>query len=445
VLQAANSWLREATSEARKRASSGCLAPYCVKSASIGEPSGNSAESSAWPTISFSLPKNSTFTRALCVPPVMTLIPAFYRAQWYRAIGWAVNANRRQRSEAFGVFARRERFEAFFNLTAHRSLRSVLQSRTRAASANAPETAMKILVTGSTGLVGTALLPALAKAGHTVCRLVRPGTIVTPGTHDGFQVVWNPATGELGGAAVGADAVVNLAGASVADGRWTPARKTELRSSRVDTTRALVSALAKMSARPRVLVSASATGFYGNRGDEILTEESQAGTDFLAEMAKAWEAEAIKAEALGIRVVLARLGVVLARQGGALPQMMRPFRFFVGGKIGSGQQWMSWITLDDVVAALHFALENGNVRGPINLISPQPVQNTDFTKALAHALHRPALFPAPVFALRLALGEMADALLLASQRVLPQKLQQLGFQFRQPDLGAALAAVLSSA
>jgi len=303
---------------------------------------------------------------------------------------------------------------------------------------------MKILVTGSNGLVGTALIPALAKAGHTVCRLVRPGTIVTPGTHDGFQVAWNPATGELGGAAVGADAVVNLAGASVAQGRWTAARKVELRSSRIDTTRALVSALAKMSARPPVLVSASATGFYGNRGDEILTEGSQAGTDFLAEVAQAWEAEAIKAEALGIRVVLARFGVVLTRQGGALPQIMRPFRFFVGGKIGSGQQWMSWITLDDVVAALHFALENGNVRGPLNVISPRPVQNTDFTKALAHALHRPALFPAPAFALRLALGEMADALLLSSQRAMPRKLEQLGYHFLYPDLAGALHAALGS-
>lgn len=300
---------------------------------------------------------------------------------------------------------------------------------------------MKILVTGSTGLVGTALVPLLARGGHTVCRLIRPGTVVKDA--EGFQVAWNPATGELGGAGVGADAVVNLAGASVAGKRWTTKRKMELRASRVDTTRALVNALAKMNAPPRVLVSISGTGFYGNRGDEMLTEESAAGSDFLAQLAKDWETEALKAEALGIRVVLARFGVVLTKHGGALPQMMLPFKFFVGGRIGSGRQWLSWITLEDAAEAVRYALENGNVRGPLNVVSPQPVQNGEFTKALAHAMHRPALFPAPAFALRLALGEIADALLLSSQRVVPRKLEQLGFQFRQPDLHGALAAILT--
>jgi hypothetical protein len=304
---------------------------------------------------------------------------------------------------------------------------------------------MKILVAGSSGLVGTALVRTLVKDGHTVCRLVRPGTVVKSEMNDGFQVAWNPATGELGGAGVGADAVVNLAGASIADGRWSPARKAVLRSSRIDTTRALVDALAKMNARPRVLVSASATGFYGNRGDELLTEESLPGNDFLSSLAREWEAEALKTEAIGIRVVLARFGIILARDGGALPRMMLAFRYFAGGKIGSGQQWMSWISLKDVVEILRFALEHGEIRGPINVISPQPVQNVEFTKTLATTLHRPAILPAPAFALRLAVGEMADALLLSSQRVLPQKLQQLGYSFAHADLNDALAAILRAA
>lgn len=293
-------------------------------------------------------------------------------------------------------------------------------------------------------MVGSELVPALVKAGHTVCRLIRPGSVTKDRTHDGFQVAWNPATGELGGAAVGADAVVNLAGASIAGGRWTEKRKAELRSSRVDSTRALITALAKMNARPRVLVSASATGVYGNRGDEILTEESALGNDFISNLGKEWETEALKAEAIGVRVVLARFGIVLSKNGGALPPMMLPFRFFAGGKIGSGRQWMSWVSMDDAIEILRFAIENGNVRGPINLISPQPVQNAEFTKALASTMHRPALFSVPGFALRLVLGEMADTLLLSSQRVLPKKLESLGYRFLHPDLKDALAGVLGS-
>ncbi|HYL83106.1 MAG TPA: TIGR01777 family oxidoreductase [Candidatus Angelobacter sp.] len=302
---------------------------------------------------------------------------------------------------------------------------------------------MKILVTGSTGLVGTALVSALAHDGHTVCRLVRPQTTASGEVKAGFNVAWNPETGELGGAAVGADAVVNLAGASIADGRWTKERKKLLGTSRIETTRALVNALAKMNARPQVLVSASAIGIYSDRGDEVLTEESKPGTDFLAALAQEWEAEARKAEALGIRVVLARFGVILAQEGGALPKMTLPFKFGAGGKLGSGRQWMSWIALEDVVGILRYALVNRAIRGALNVVAPKPVQNSEFTKVLAKAMHRPALFPAPGFALRLALGEMADALLLSSQRVAPQKLQQLGYSFAYPELSGALKAVLA--
>ncbi len=301
---------------------------------------------------------------------------------------------------------------------------------------------MKILVTGSSGLVGTALGSVLARAGHTVCRLVRPQSAAHEGPTEGFAVAWNPATGELGGAGVGADAVVNLAGASIADGRWSAQRKELLRTSRVDTTRALVNALAKMNARPSVLVSASAIGIYGHRGDETLTEESRPGTGFLAGLAQEWEGEALKADALGIRVVLARFGIVLAHEGGALPKMIVPFKFGVGGKLSSGQQWMSWVTLEDVVGILQLAIERASIRGAVNIVSPQPLQNAEFTYLLAKAMHRPALFPAPAFALRLALGEMADALLLSSQRVVPRVLEKTGYQFVHSDLSAALKSLV---
>jgi len=303
---------------------------------------------------------------------------------------------------------------------------------------------MKILVTGSSGLVGTALVSALARGGHTLCRLVRPQSAGGEAAKEGFVVSWNPATGELGGAGVGADAVVNLAGASIADGRWTAQRKALLRSSRIDTTRALVGALTKMNARPSVLVSASAIGYYGDRGDETLTEDSKPGGGFLAGLAQEWEAEALKAETLGIRVVLTRFGIILAREGGALPKMMLPFKIGVGGKLGSGRQWMSWVTLEDVVGILRFAIENPPVRGAITIVSPQPQQNVEFTKVLAEAMRRPAFFPAPTFALRLALGEMADALLLSSQRVLPRAIEKLGYRFLHADLPTALKSLVKT-
>jgi uncharacterized protein (TIGR01777 family) len=235
---------------------------------------------------------------------------------------------------------------------------------------------------------------------------------------------------------------VNLAGASIVGGRWTKARKELLRASRIDTTRALVGALAKMHARPTVLVSASAIGIYGDRGDELLTEDSRPGTGFLAGLAREWEAEALKAEALGIRVVMERFGIILAQHGGALAKMLLPFKLGVGGRLGSGKQWMSWITLEDVVTITRFAMENAAVQGAINVVAPQPVQNAEFTKVLAKALRRPALFPAPALALRLALGETADALLLTGQHVVPAALGRLGYRFSHPELSRALHDLL---
>lgn len=302
---------------------------------------------------------------------------------------------------------------------------------------------MKILVTGATGLVGNALVEAMGREGHMMVRLIRAGSEKREGADKGFDVEWNPETGELGGAGVGPDAVVNLAGAPIANGRWTEERKKLLRSSRIDTTRALVKVLAQMSARPRVLVSASATGVYGDRGDEILTEESDSGADFLSALALEWEAEALKAEALGIRVVLVRFGIILDKVGGALPQMMKPFRIGLGGKLGSGRQWMSWVALQDVVGIIQMAIESNSVRGAVNVVAPEPVRNAEFTEKLAKLMHRPAVFAAPAFALRWALGEMAGAL-LGSQRVAPQRIEQLGYVFRYSQLGPALTEILAT-
>ena len=315
---------------------------------------------------------------------------------------------------------------------------------------------MKVLITGATGLVGTALVKRLVADGHTVCRLVRRETVSRKSDSGGqatgqrvFDVPWDPEASDglsfadSQGDIAGAEAVVNLAGASIAGGRWTTQRKMVLRSSRVKTTRSLVAALGRLKTPPTVLLSASAVGYYGNRGDEVLTEESKAGDDFLAQLAREWEAEAVKAEAAGMRVVRARFGIILAKQGGALPPMIRLFQFFVGGKIGSGRQWMSWITLEDVIGILVYALKDGSVSGAIDVVAPQPVRNVEFTRELARALHRPAFVPAPAFALRLALGqEMADTMLLTSQRAEPARLRQLGYRFVHEGLTEALAHVL---
>jgi hypothetical protein len=240
----------------------------------------------------------------------------------------------------------------------------------------------------------------------------------------------------------GTEAIVHLSGASVADGRWTPARKAVLRSSRIDTTRVLVDAALHLKQKPRVFVCASATGYYGDCGDEALTESNPYGTDFLALLARDWEAEAMRAAHGGIRSVQLRFGVILAPHGGALPKMLAPFRWGLGGRLGNGRQWISWITLSDAVAAAHNAIVDDRYTGPVNVVSPNPVRNAEFARTAAAILHRPAIFPAPAFALRLLLGEMAQPLLLASQRVRPERLLELGYTFRHERLEPALQEMI---
>ena len=309
---------------------------------------------------------------------------------------------------------------------------------------------MNISMTGATGLVGTALVKKVTGEGHTVYRLTRTESPKSSAKEPGvFNVTWNPSSGAIGGSGgssslqvpASVDAVINLAGASVVGGRWTKERKALLRSSRIDTTRGLVSAIAKMEKKPRVLISASAIGYYGNRGEELVTENSAPGTDFLAELAKEWENEAVKAEEFGVRVVLLRFGIILAKQGGALPKMMMPFKFGLGGKLGSGRQWTSWIALQDVVAIVEEALRNDSWKRPINLAAPQAVRNSDFTKSLAKVLHRPAIFTVPAFVLRVAMGEMAETL-LGGVRVAPQVLEQNGYRFLHANLDEALKSIL---
>ncbi len=254
---------------------------------------------------------------------------------------------------------------------------------------------------------------------------------------------WDPAAAVIDTTAMeGAEAVVHLSGASIAGGRWTPARKALLRSSRVDSTRLLVDAMAQQRQRPRVLVCASATGYYGDRGDEVLTEASDLGTDFLALLARDWEAEATRASAAGIRTVMLRFGVILAREGGALPKMLLPFRFGVGGRLGDGWQWLPWIALEDAVGVARAAISDDRFAGALNTVAPNPVRNSEFTRIAAGVLHRPAIFAVPGFALRMALGEMAKPLLLASARAVPDKLMKLGYAFRFTELDAALCAIL---
>lgn len=299
---------------------------------------------------------------------------------------------------------------------------------------------MRIAMTGSSGLVGTALTAHLEANGHHVGR-IRRGAQHRGGDDGGAQ--WDPARNWIAdGALEGYDAVVHLAGASIGEGRWTRSRKRELRASRIEATRLLVEHLASLSSPPRTLVSASAVGYYGDRGDEVLDEEAGPGAGFLADLVTNWEAEALSARRLSLRVVTPRFGVILARHGGALPRMMLPVRLGVGGPLGGGRQWMPWVTLDDVVRAIEFALTH-EVEGALNVVAPAPATNREFTKALARTLRRPAIVPTPGFALRLLLGQAADELLLSSTRAVPAGLTRAGFEFKHPTLEEALPAVLS--
>ncbi len=302
---------------------------------------------------------------------------------------------------------------------------------------------MRILVSGSSGFLGTAIVDSLKEQKHQVVRIVRPGTAAkNTGADRAQQVSWDPVAGKFDAAtAEAADALIHLAGASIADGRWSASRKNVIRTSRIDATRHLIGALAKLQTPPRIIVAASAVGYYGNRGDETLTEQSAPGNDFLAEACREWEAETARGAEFGARVVSLRFGIILASHGGALPKMALPFKLGAGGRLGNGRQWMSWLTLAEVVNIVDFALANSQLAGPVNAITPNPVRNSEFTAVLAKTLHRPAIFPAPAFALRLALGEMADGLLLASQRVIPAKLTNASYRFQQADLAGALADV----
>ncbi|HLO09591.1 MAG TPA: TIGR01777 family oxidoreductase [Desulfobacteria bacterium] len=298
---------------------------------------------------------------------------------------------------------------------------------------------MRVAITGSTGLVGSEVVSVLSAAGHEAVRLVRRAP--APGEK---AVRWNPAQGEVDVAGLeGFDAVIHLAGENVGSGRWTAARKTAIRDSRVNGTRLLCDALAGLARPPKTLVCASAIGYYGDRGEELLTEESSPGTGFLAEVSREWEAASGSAARKGIRVVILRIGVVLSSNGGALPRMLPLFRAGLGGVIGGGSQYLSWVALDDLPFIILHSLQCADLVGPVNAVTPHPVTNREFTRALGNALSRPTPLPVPAFALRLAVGrEMADALLLASARVLPRRLETTGYRFRFPELGEALRHLL---
>lgn len=302
------------------------------------------------------------------------------------------------------------------------------------------EQAMKVLVSGATGLVGIALVPALTTGGHQIVRLLRSGS---SGQQRSWDVMYSPKEGTIESEKLeGMGAVVHLAGESIADGRWNAKKKKRIRDSRVQGTRLLAEALATRKEPPQVFVSASAIGFYGDRGEEELTEASKPGSGFLPEVCQEWEAAAKPLKDAGVRVVHLRFGVILSPRGGALAKMLLPFRMGVGGVIGSGKQYMSWIALDDVVGAIIHAIHNSDVSGPVNVVAPRAVTNKEYTKTLGKVLNRPTIFPVPAFAARLAFGEMAQDLLLSSARVKPVALQQTGYSFFYPELESAFRHLL---
>ena len=298
---------------------------------------------------------------------------------------------------------------------------------------------MKIAISGSGGLVGSALSEALQRDGHSVNRLVRRAP-----TAPEQEIFYDAAAARIERQKLeGLDALVHLAGENIADGSWSSTRKQRIRSSRIDSTRLIAKALSDLDRPPSTLIQASAIGFYGDRGDEKLDESSPAGTGFLADLCRDWEAAAEPAQDAGIRVIWFRIGVVLAPHGGALPRMLRLFKLGLGGKLGRGRQFMSWIALHDLVRLIVFSLNHPDFAGPVNAVAPTPVRNEEFTRVLAGVLHRPAFMTAPAVALKLALGEMADEMLLASARIYPRRAEQAGFRFNHPDLESALRAELS--
>ena len=296
---------------------------------------------------------------------------------------------------------------------------------------------MRILISGSHGLVGKALSKALEAGGHEIYSLVRYAP------HTDKEIEWSPDRYSIAISRIeGFDAVYHLAGESIASGRWNDEKKKKIRESRTRGTKLLADALANLSQPPKTLISASAIGYYGDRGDELLTESSPPGKDFLADVCVEWEKATEHARAKGVLVVNTRFGIILDKEGGALAKMLPPFRMGIGGRVGDGKQWMSWIALDDVIGALQFVLNNETLNSAVNFVAPNPVTNAEFTKTLGRVLSRPTLFPIPAFGVRLAFGEMGDALLLSSQRVQPQKLEAAGYHFRYPHLGDALPAIL---